>query len=112
LAGIAQSVVVRSLVALIVTIALATMPAAQAVAAPAHHAEVAAMNHCDDQQTQGDPRERPGQGCCVPGCAAAAVLPEPAIEPAIKSGLLERPAPDRIRLGHLGEIATPPPRAA
>jgi hypothetical protein len=105
--------------AMVMALALAlgplAMPSGQAMAAApaAHHAAMASAGHCDEQG-QPDRRDHPAKAaktCCV-GCIAVANLPAPPAEPAAMPRLRERPAPDRFRLGYLGEIATPPPRVA
>lgn len=107
----------RILLAMIMALALALGPMAipggeaMAAAAPAHHGDemAAAMDHCDEQQ-QPDRQDKADNSCCVAGCMAVAALPAPALEPTVLSAARDRPAPDRFRLGYLGEIATPPPR--
>ena len=97
---------------LALALGLLAMPEAQATPS-AHHGAMAGAEHCDQQQPpqpgQQDKAEKP---CCVAGCMAVAALPAPVLETAALPGLRERPAPDRFRLGYLGEIATPPPRLA
>lgn len=90
------------------------LPAGQAVAAPptSHHGDVTAIDHCDEEQQQEHRRNKADEGCCVAGCMAVAALHAPPAEPTAMPASRERPAPDRFRLGYLGEIATPPPRTA
>lgn len=122
--AIAAGVKVRIFMMLAMALALLSaplgMPAkasghdAMAAAPVAHHGDMASPDHCDEQ-SQPDQPDRQGKAdksCCAAGCMAVAALPSPELEPAALPGLRERPAPDRIRLGHLGEIATPPPRPA
>lgn len=108
----------RIFLAMIMALALAlgplAMPGAEAQATPStHHGEMAGGEHCDDRQPP-----KPGQQdkadkmCCVAGCMAVAALPTPVLDTPAITGLRQCPAPDRIGLGYLGEIATPPPRPA
>ncbi len=107
----------RIFLAMIMALALALGPLAmpgQAMAAapaPHHGATAAAMDHCDEQP-QPDRPDKTDNSCCVAGCMAIAALPAPRLEPAALPAQRERLAPDRFRLGYLGEIATPPPRSA
>lgn len=96
------------------------MPGGAAMAAPAapHHEAMApaamGSGHCDDPQPaqQRDQRDKAAEGCCIAGCVAVAELTTPSLEPIALSALPDRPDRDRFRLGHIGEIATPPPRSA
>jgi hypothetical protein len=122
--GIATAVLVRFFLTAIFALAMALGPLAMPgevamAAAPASHhgmtgGGMVVAEHCPDQP-QRDRQDREGQadkGCCIAGCMAVAAFPTPAFEPARLPASRERPAPDRFRLGYLGEIATPPPRSA
>ena len=108
----------RRLFLMLVGLAMALAPlgmapmAAMAAAPASHHGAMASAGHCDEQgQPQKQERHhRADQGCCMAGCMAAS-LPAPGAEPLLPAASRQRPAPDRFRLGYLGEIATPPPRA-
>ena len=81
----------------------------------AHHDATALATHCDEQpqrQQDQDRQDKSYTSCCTPGCMAVAGLPSPELETGAPARISERPAPDRFRMGYLGEIATPPPRPA
>jgi hypothetical protein len=106
----------RLIFAILVGLALAlaplAMPMGQAMAGPASHSQsMGKAAHCPDapkpsHHQQGD------KNCCVAGCMALAALPAPTQEAAMLGQTRARPALDHFRRGYLGEIATPPPRAA
>lgn len=117
--------IIRRLFALLFAIAMTLaplgMPAMAEAASPpaaAHHGAMAGTEHCDDQpqpdrhqekhqsQHQGGAADK---SCCAAMCVAV-VVPSGAAQLPAYHGPRERPAPDRFRLGYLGEIATPPPR--
>ena len=104
-----------ALLMLAVAMALAPlgMPAMAEASPPAsaHHGAMAGEGHCQDQPQPASDRGKADKNCCVAMCVAVVV---PAGADALPEfhGPSERPAPDRFRLGYLGEIATPPPKRA
>lgn len=106
--------------AMVVALALALGPIAMpamaeaATAAPAaHHGGQAGADHCDEQgqADRQDRQDKAAKDCCVAMCVAV-VVPAGAAELPDYHPARERPVSDLYRLGYLGEIATPPPRAA
>ena len=111
--GIAAGVMFRRLFALLLlavalTAAPLGMPAMAAAMSP--HAAMASPAHCDEQQ-QPAHHQATDKSCCAAMCVAVVAPSGPARLPAYH-GPSGRPAPDRVRLGYLGDIATPPPRGA
>jgi hypothetical protein len=111
-------VIFRRLFALLLTVALTFaplgMPAMAEAAPPAasHHGKMAGQTHCDEQPQQPDPHHKAAdKSCCAAMCVGVVVLAG-AAELADYHPLRERPVSDLDRRGFLGEIATPPPRAA
>ena len=108
---------VRLLLFILVATALAfapfAMPMGEAIAASAgHHESMAKASHCDDTPAPAKSDKHKEKPCCVAGCMAAAMLPAMAEAAVVLPVASERPALDRFYRGHLGEIATPPPRRA
>lgn len=106
---------VRFLLAMLLAMAMSLAPAAVAAhsamaAEPAHHAAMASDAHCPDQPEQDPSGQEQVKPCCAAGCMASATLPARAAEPLA----LARPVPEAVaqqfHRGHIGEIATPPPR--
>jgi len=98
------------------TLAPLGMPAMAEAASPpaaAHQGAMAGSAHCDEQQLpdrhQGKHHGAADKSCCAAMCVAV-VVPSGAADLPAYHGPRQRPAPDRFQLGHLGEIATPPPR--
>lgn len=119
-AGIGAGVMFHRLIALLLlavamTLAPLGMPAMAEASPPAaaHHGAMASEAHCDEQsRPAGDNHgQADGKNCCAAMCVAV-VLPSGAAGLPAYHGPSERPAPDRFRLGYLGEIATPPPKRA
>jgi len=115
--AIGPRVSVRLLLFMLVATALAfapfAMPMGEAIAAPAgHHEGMAKASHCDDMPAPAKSDSHKEKPCCAAGCMAAAMLPAMAEGGVAQPHVAERPGLDRFYLGHLGEIATPPPRRA
>jgi hypothetical protein len=111
-------VIFRRLFALLLAIAMTVAPVgmpAMAQAAPpaaAHHGAMAGEAHCDEQREQPQQHHKAADKSCCAAMCVAVVVPSGAADLPALHGPSERPAPDRFRFGHLGEIATPPPRSA
>lgn len=110
----APSMTIRPLLAFAVTIAVLFASAFSGVAAasasvPVDGSEMMAMGHCSSA-----PAKHVGEGmtkqCCVAMCMAVAVAPTaPERLQLIVQSVATYPLP-KSHVGHLSEIATPPPR--
>lgn len=81
-------------------------------AMPMDHGEVAQSNHCGGEDDGGGDQSGAMTQCCIAMCSAVAPLGAPVIEPlAYQAPILAgfRSAGHRL---FLGELPTPPPRAA
>ena len=100
------------LLAMAMTFAPLGMPAmAEAQLPAADHAATAGQGHCDEAPKPQEQHKGADKSCCAAMCVAV-VVPHGANDVPDYHGPSERPSPDRFRLGFLGEIATPPPKAA
>lgn len=101
------------LIAMALAFAPFAMPMGEASAAPAgHHEAIAKASHCDEMPAPANSDKHKEKPCCAAGCMAAAMLPATCDAAAVVPIAAERPGLDRFYRGYLGEIATPPPRAA
>ena len=106
----------RRLFALLIGLAMTVAPLGMAemsqAAVPAmHHGGKAAAGHCDEQQAPSHHGKAADKSCCAAMCIAIVVPSGVGGVPAYHASR-QRPASDIDRRGYLGEIATPPPRAA
>lgn len=108
----------RKLFAAFVALALLLVPAmpragAASAAVPGQHMQMMDGAPCKMPPSSPSEQDRmAGSGCCVSMCAAVAVAPDaPAAEHRPGHVMAGFPAPKSF-LGHLSEIATPPPRLA
>jgi hypothetical protein len=101
-------------VALAVLIAPAFSRAGEAFAAvPVHHAEMTEADHCKSMPTErGHQDKAPAKICCTSMCMAVAVVPAAPIAEKMVQAAPPVFAVPSFHLGHLAEIATPPPRSA
>ena len=78
---------------------------------PGHHGDMVNRGHCDQQSQPDQHHKAADKSCCVAMCIAM-VIPSGTADLPIYHPARQRLASDLDRHGFLGEIATPPPRAA
>jgi hypothetical protein len=114
----AQPVSIRKLFAILIALAVLIAPsvtyAAMPVAAAPHHdMRMMDMGHCQMLPSKSNDHDKTdGKSCCMSMCMAVAVAPftpADAVEPKHSVAYF---AVSQSWHGYLGEIATPPPRAA
>ena len=106
-----RRLVASLLLAIAMMVAPLGVPAMAEASAPvSHHGPMAGEGgHCDEQTQPDRPHKAADKSCCAAMCLGV-VVPSGAAELPAYHAPRERPAPDRFRLGYLGEIATPPPK--
>lgn len=77
-----------------------------------HHARMMDSGHCEGQPATDQDNESADMPCCAAMCAAIAVAPVSAAEPAAFACSLERPSLKQSLHGFLAKLPTPPPRLA
>lgn len=111
-----RPVALQKLFAIIVAVAVLFAPSLahasmMAGAASAHQTQTMEMGHCDWAPGKSDGKT-PVKSCCIAMCMAVAISPA---TPAGVAMLQHTPTYFAVLTswhGHLGEIATPPPRLA
>lgn len=111
-----QPVALHKLFAMILAVAVLFAPSVahasmMAGTASSHQTQVMEMGHCDSAPGKSDGKA-PVKSCCIAMCMAVAISPA---TPAGIARLQHTPTYFAVPTswhGHLGEIATPPPRFA
>lgn len=100
------------LIALAVLIAPSALAAEHMAMTPGHQMQMMQMGHCDGPPSSSDHDKAPGKSCCISMCMAVAVTPDTPVGDAQVEHAPTYFAVTTSWHGFLGEIATPPPRAA
>ena len=111
-----RPVSIRTLLAMLIALAVLFAPSAVAAqhlaSMPGHDMQMMEMGHCDAPPSNSD-HGKGGKSCCVSMCTAIAITPGPPIgEVEVEHAAATYFTGAASWHGYLGEIATPPPRAA
>lgn len=107
---------IRRLFAILVALAVLFAPSVTSTAmasAPDHQMQMMQAGHCEMPMSGKSGHDKmDGKNCCISMCMAVAINPSaPPAEHALAHVQATFPTP-KSYLGHLTEIATPPPRLA